>query len=71
MLSGDDGYDRYVTIDGLFDTIQDAIDRKASEINVNYDPEFGYPMDARLDYVENMADEEYQFTVTGYSTGRP
>ena len=64
-----DGFGRYVTIDDLFDTIQEAIDRKASQITVTYDPETGYPTDARLDYDARMTDEEYMFTVSGYSSG--
>ena len=64
-----DGYGRYVTIDDLFDTIQEAIDRKAAQITVTYDPEVGYPTDTRLDYDARMADEEYRFTASDYSSG--
>ena len=63
-----DGYGRYVTIDDLFDTIQEAIDGKASQITVTYDLEIGYPTEARIDYDARMADEEYMFTVSGYSS---
>ena len=66
-----DGYGRYVTIDDLFDTIQEAIDRKAAEVAVTYDPSTGYPTEARLDYDTRMADEEYRFTASGYSSGGP
>ncbi|MDD9994316.1 MAG: DUF6174 domain-containing protein [Dehalococcoidia bacterium] len=61
-----DGFGRYVTIDGLFDTIQEAIDREASQVTVSYDPTIGYPTDARLDYDARMLDEEYMFTVSDY-----
>ena len=63
-----DGYGRYVTIDDLFDTIQEGIDRNAAEIDVSYDPVFGFPTDAGIDYDTRMADEEYRFIVSGYST---
>ena len=63
-----DGYGRYVTIDDLFDTIQEAIDGKASQITATYDPEIGYPTDVRIDYDARMADEEYMFTASGYSS---
>ena len=66
-----DGYGRYVTIDDLFDTIQEAIDRKAAQIIVTYDPEVGYPTDGQLDYDARRADEEYQFTASDYSSGGP
>ena len=61
-----DGYGRYVTIDDLFDTIQEAIDGKASQITATYDPEIGYPTDVRIDYDARIADEEYMFTASGY-----
>ena len=64
-----DGYGRYVTIDDLFDTIQEAIDRKAAQITVSYDPQTGYPTEAKLDYDARMADEEYRFTASGYTSG--
>lgn len=61
-----DGFGRYVTIDGLFDTIQEAIDREASQVTVSYDTAIGYPTNARLDYDARMADEEYMFTASDY-----
>ncbi len=66
-----DGYGRYVTIDDLFDTIQEAIDRRAAGVAVTYDPDVGYPTDVQLDYDARMADEEYRFTASGYSAGGP
>ena len=63
-----DGYGRYVTIDELFDIIQEAIDGKASQITATYDPEFGYPRDVRIDYEVRRTDEEYIFTVSSYSS---
>ena len=66
-----DRFERYVTVDGLFAVIQEGIDRKASRITVSYDPEIGYPKDVSIDYVANMADEEYAFTAANYSPGAP
>ncbi len=63
-----DGFGRYVTIDDLFDTIQEAIDGNAFEITVTYDPEIGYPTEASIDYDARMADEEYSFTASDYSS---
>ena len=61
-----DGFGRYVTIDGLFDTIQEAIDGEASEVTVSYDAAIGYPTNGRLDYDARMVDEEYMFTASDY-----
>ena len=63
-----DGFGRYVTIDELFNTIQEAIDGKASQITVTYDPEVGYPTEASIDYDARIADEEYGFTASDYSS---
>ena len=62
-----DGFGRYVTIDELFNTIQEAIDGKASQIIVTYDPEVGYPTEASIDYDARIADEEYGFIVLATS----
>jgi hypothetical protein len=56
--------DGYETVDGLFDLIQDAIDRNAFSISVEYHPELGYPISASIDYDQMMADEERGFVVT-------
>ncbi len=39
----------FLTIDGVFDIIQDAIDQNASEIDVRYDAVLGYPTDVDID----------------------
>ena len=54
------------TIDGLFDIIQAAIDASADQIDVTYDPEFGYPVTGYIDYVSILADEERSFQVTNF-----
>jgi hypothetical protein len=51
----------YLTVPELFDFVEDAIDRRAHEIDVRYDPESGYPTHIRIDYVENAIDEEMAF----------
>lgn len=51
----------YLTIDELFDFIEDAIDTEAHEITVSYERELGYPVSVRIDYIENAIDEEMAF----------
>ncbi len=46
------------TIDNLFETIQDAIDRKADSIEVRYNEQYGFPTSIAVDYDQRMADEE-------------
>ena len=56
--------DRYKTIDGLFSFIQDAYDKNAYQISINYDPHDGYPFEGSVDYVEMMVDEEKGFEIS-------
>ena len=49
----------------LFDAIQDAIDRGAQVIDVDYDPTFGYPTSVYIDYERSMADEELSMVTWG------
>ena len=60
------GFPLYHTIDGLFDKVQDAIDREAARLTVSYDPEMGYPTSVSIDYALNIADEEFSFTSMSY-----
>ncbi len=41
----------YVPVEGLFDLVQEAIDRDGDVIEVEYHAEFGYPTSAFFDYV--------------------
>ena len=62
------GFPLYHTIDGLFDKIQDAIDREAVRLTVSYDPEIGYPTSVSIDYSLTIIDEEFSFTATSYES---
>jgi hypothetical protein len=57
----------YGTIDNLFTKIETAkADPEAGEVTVTYDPTFGYPVDAAIDYIKLAADDEMYFTVSGF-----
>ncbi|HEV8486774.1 MAG TPA: DUF6174 domain-containing protein [Blastocatellia bacterium] len=58
-------YTRYRTIEGLFEFMQDAINRKAYKIEVSYDATLGYPTFASIDYNEKVSDEEMSFKAGG------
>ena len=60
----------YLSIDGLFDLIQDAIDRSAFRISVKYHSELGYPISAAIDYDQRIADEERGFQVAAFTQSR-
>ena len=58
-------YPNYRTIDGLFEFVQDAINRKAYRMTVSYDTNLGYPASASIDYDQRIADEEKSFKAEG------
>ena len=53
---------RFVTIEGLFDHIQDALDGEAFNISATYDGQLGYPVEVFVDYDQRIADEELGFS---------
>jgi hypothetical protein len=57
----------YVTIEGLFQLLQDAIDQSAESIQVEFHPTDGYPVSAFIDYDARMADEERGFSAANLS----
>lgn len=62
-------FDRYETVDGLFDLIQAAIDQNAFSISVEYNTQLGYPARASIDFDERIADEERGFTAEVFLEG--
>ncbi|MDE2860413.1 MAG: DUF6174 domain-containing protein [Chloroflexota bacterium] len=61
-----DGSQRYLTIGGLFDVIQQAITGGAEQLSVTYDSEHGYPTKIDIDYQINSIDDEYILTAGAY-----
>ena len=48
----------YPTVDELFETIENAIERDADRLEVEYDRETGHPTRIDVDYLEQAADDE-------------
>ncbi|MBX9258737.1 hypothetical protein H1Q63_33260 [Desmonostoc muscorum CCALA 125] len=59
-------FDKYNTIPKLFNVIQDAINRQASSLDVNYNPKLGYPTQINVDYNAQIADEEIYLTIENF-----
>ena len=57
--------ERGMTVEALFDLVQDAYDRDAYRITVEYDERLGYPVSVDIDYDAQMADEEIGYAVSG------
>jgi hypothetical protein len=59
------------TVPDLFAVIHDAIGRDADQIDVDYDPELGYPTRIAVDYVKQAADEEIELRAEGLAAPAP
>ena len=55
----------FPSVEQLFDAIQDGIDRRADNIDVDYDFTYGYPTNVYIDYDRRTADEELSLTTWG------
>jgi len=55
----------FPSVEQLFDAIQDAIDRQADRVEVDYDFTYGYPTNVYIDYDRRTADEELYLTTWG------
>ena len=53
----------FPTVHGLFDFLEDAIDRGAEQIDASFDPDLGLPTSVRVDYRLAAADEEIGYEV--------
>ncbi|NUQ13062.1 MAG: hypothetical protein HUU26_12180 [Gemmatimonadaceae bacterium] len=59
----------YRTIPALFDVIQDAFDRDAADVQVQYDFDYGFPAFVYIDYDPGKADEHFGWTVVSFTPG--
>jgi hypothetical protein len=59
--------ERFLSIEGLFALIEDALVRGAARVEVSYDETYGYPVELFIDYDERMADEEDRFTISSFT----
>lgn len=56
--------DRGVSVEALFELIEDAYKRGAESVSVSFDPALGYPTSIGIDYSMQMADEEIGYRVS-------
>ena len=60
-------FSKYATIDRLFTVLEAvAADNEAGEVVVKYDPTYGFPAEASIDYIELAADDELYITISGF-----
>jgi len=63
--------ERFIPIAGLFELLQEAVDRGAHSIDVNYDDEYAYPTFFFINYDDEVEDEERGFTVRSFTPSAP
>lgn len=56
----------FVTVERLFELIEDGFRRKAHRIEATYDAQHGFPADFFIDYNQNIADEELGYSATQF-----
>lgn len=56
-------FQKYDSIDKLFEIIRSAIAKDAHKIDVQYHPTLGYPTQINIDYNKEIADEENFLTI--------
>ena len=54
--------DRELTIEDLFDMVQDELDGDPDDITVDYDGELGFPETVDVDPIDNAIDDEHGFS---------
>ncbi len=63
-------FDDFPTIEELFVELDQLIRGDPHLLEVEYDPTFGFPARVQVDIEERVADEEFSYTVTGFTAGQ-
>jgi hypothetical protein len=58
----------FPSVDGIFDFLEDAVERDAHEVRVDWSEDSGVPLEAWVDYQVNVADEELGFRIVAPPT---
>lgn len=51
----------YPDVEGLFDLVDEALERQAHHLRVAYHPSLGYPTQVEVDYERRTADDEIRY----------
>lgn len=58
-----------ITIEDLFALVQEAIDREADALSVEFNEDFGYPVRVAVNFSYATADDEISYELTSFSSG--
>jgi hypothetical protein len=59
-------FDKYATIDRIFAELEADLNGAADKVTVEYDPTYGFPTKADIDFVEEAIDDELYLTLSNF-----
>lgn len=59
-------FQRFATIDKIFDELKKDLDGAADKVTVEYDETYGFPKQVSIDYIQQAADDELGLTVSEF-----
>lgn len=59
-------FEKYATIDRIFAELEADLNGAADKVTVEYDPTYGFPTKADIDFVEEAIDDELYLTVSDF-----
>ncbi len=59
------------TVDQRFEQLRNAYESGADQVNVTYDPQFGYPTSVFIDQSQLIADEEISYSISNLGIALP
>jgi hypothetical protein len=59
-------FDKYATIDRIFAELEADLNGAADKVTVEYDPTYGFPTRADIDFIENAIDDELYLTISDF-----
>ena len=61
-----DYFQRFATIDKIFDELKKDLVGEADKVTVEYDETYGFPKQVSIDFIEQAADDELGLTVSEF-----
>jgi hypothetical protein len=59
-------FDKYATIDRLFAELEAGLNGAADKVTVEYDPTYGFPTKADIDFIEEAIDDELYLSISDF-----
>jgi hypothetical protein len=61
-----DLFDKYATIDRIFAELDADLNGAADKVTIEYDPTYGFPTKADIDFVEEAIDDELYLSISDF-----